>query len=119
MYWSGWRGDKIRRANLDGSQIEIIVSEVDRVRDFEVDESEGKLYWASDRGVLRANLDGSQVETLFTENSMGLALDLGAGKIYWTEWVVYERVRRANLDGSQIETLVSVSGWPKDIALGP
>ena len=118
MYWGGWRGEEISRSDLDGSQVEIIVTGVDRVRDLEVDESWGKLYWASDTGVQRANLDGSQVETLFSENSMGIALDLGGGKIYWTEWIE-ERIRRANLDGSQVQTIVTGLEWPRDIALAP
>ena len=118
MYWGGWRGDKIRRANLDGSQVEIIISGLDYVHDFAIDESGGKLYWAEGVGVRRANLDGSQVETLFTVNTNGIALDLGAGKIYWTAWIS-DRIRRANLDGSQVETLVTGLDWPRDIALGP
>ena len=68
--------------------------------------------------IQRANLDGTQVETLFSVHTMGLALDLGAGKIYWTEWID-DGIQRANLDGSQVETIVVGLGWPKDIALGP
>ena len=109
--------EQVWRANLDGSQVEVIVR-LNSTRDFEVDESGGKLYWASNGGIGRANLDGSQVETLFTENSFGLALDLGAGKIYWTAWIDDE-IQRANLDGSQVETIVVGLRWPKDIALGP
>ena len=91
---------------------------MNRARDLSVDEAGGKLYWASDAGVQRANLDGSQVEILFSEQSMGLALDLDGGKIYWSEWIE-ERIRRANLDGSQVETIVTGLEWPRDIALSP
>ena len=68
--------------------------------------------------VQRANLDGSQVETLFTQNSMGIALDLAGGKIYWSEWIA-DRIRRANLDGSQVQTIVTGLEWPRDVALSP
>ena len=118
MYWGGWRGEEIRRASLDGSEVETIVAGVDSARDLAVDEGGGKLYWASDDGVQRSNLDGSQVETLFSESSMGIALDLGGGKIYWSEWI-QKRIRRANLDGSQVETIVTGLEWPRDIALSP
>ena len=119
MYWGGWRGEEIRRANLDGSQIETIVTGVEAAQDLAVDEAGGKLYWASRAGVQRANLDGSQVETLFTVSSYGIALDLAAGKIYWSEWQIEERIRRANLDGSQIQTIVTGLEWPQDVALSP
>ena len=118
MFWGGWRREEIKRANLDGSQIEIIVTGTGRVYDLDVDESGGKLYWASGAGILRANLDGSQVETLFTGSTQGVALDLGGGKIYWTEWG-FGSVKRANLDGSQVENLSAKTDFLRDIALGP
>ena len=118
IYWGHWADDSIHRANLDGSQVEKIVSGLDDVYDFDIDESGGKLYWGGSDGIQRANLDGSQVETLVTVNTHGIALDLGAGKIYWTEWI-WDRIQRANFDGSQVETLVTGLDWPTDIALGP
>ena len=118
IYWGHWARDSIHWANLDGSQVEIIVSGLRSVHDFDIDESGGKLYWGGGDGIQRANLDGSQVETLFTVNTNGIALDLGAGKIYWTAWTS-DRIQRANLDGSQVETLVTGLDWPTDIALGP
>ena len=36
----------------------------------------------------------------------GLALDLGGGKIYWSDWGT-DRIQRSNLDGSEIEDLVA------------
>jgi hypothetical protein len=59
---------------------------------------------------MRANLDGTNVQTLvaaggtFTPKQM--KLDLGAGKMYWSDREGM-RVMRANLDGSQIEALVT------------
>ena len=119
MYWSGWRGDKIRRANLDGSQVEIIVSGVDRIYDIDIDEDGDKIYWGGWDGVVRANLDGSEVEYLFGGGgTKGIALDVGGGKIYWTN--SYDgRIIRANFDGSQVETIVSGLDSPQDITLGP
>ena len=118
IYWGHWAEDSIYWANLDGSQVEKIVSGLDDVYDFDIDERGGKLYWGGSDGIQRANLDGSQVETLFTVNTHGIALDLGAGKIYWTAWIS-ERIQRANFDGSQVETLVTGLDWPTDIALSP
>ena len=131
---SGDRGDKIRRANLDGSNIETLVLTENRMSDIILDSTEGKIYWAdtksypNNEGKIRhANLDGSNIETLFTvlDNYLhGLALDVDGGKIYWTEIFVsrfgnYSKIQRANLDGSSIETLVKIDNTPglSDLAL--
>ena len=131
---SGDRGDKIRRANLDGSNIETLVLTENRISDIILDSTEGKMYWADTKNfpnnehkIRRANLDGSNIETLFTvlDNYLhGLALDVDGGKIYWTEIFVssfgnYSKIQRANLDGSSIETLVKINNTPglSDLAL--
>jgi DNA-binding beta-propeller fold protein YncE len=70
----------------------------------------GKIYWmeraAPPAGeVRRANLDGTGMETLVTglgDQAFDVALDLGAGKMYWVERFP-SSIRRANLDGSGIE----------------
>jgi len=76
----------------------------------------------SDSGIFRANIDGTNKEELIAndlrvDNPRGIALDLVAGKIYWTE-VNYNGIYRANLDGTGIEDLVT-SGVenPASIAL--
>ena len=70
MYWSDDIGQTIKRANLDGSNIEILIRTPGRVGAFTVDLTELKMYWFSDsrRGevrtgkIQRANFDGSQIE---------------------------------------------------------
>ena len=128
------RGHKIRRANLDGSNIEtLILIGNAAISDIILDSTGGKIYWSDcnwvskERKVQRANLDGSNLETLVTELDncpRALALDLDGGKIYWTEIFVsrfgnYSKIQRANLDGSSIETLVKIDNTPglSDLAL--
>ena len=48
----------------------------------------------------------------------GLELDLGAGKMYWTDPIGFD-IQRANLDGSNVETLIPSGIYPHDIALDP
>ena len=107
-----------------------------------LDVAGGKMYWTDsgtggpnsleDDKIQRANLDGSNVETLLTfQNQLrvprGIALDVAAGKMYWTD-IVRDRIRRANLDGTEAEDLVltrTIAGQslggpattPRDIAL--
>ena len=71
-----------------------------------------KIYWVTTNEVQRANVDGSYVETLVTVTGTGLtnlediALDMGGGKMYWTDrWG--NKIQRANLDGSNVEDLVT------------
>ena len=124
LYWTGWSISRytIQRANLDGSQVETLVSSgfYDRVKSLAVDPTGDKLYWVIDDGygersaIQRANLDGSQQEilvALWDEQSIkSLAVDPTRGKLYWTV-SDYESgrdaIQRANLDGSQVETLLS------------
>ncbi len=122
MYWTDSVTDKIQRANLDGSNVEDLVtaglSDPDGIA---LDVAGGKIYWTdtlTDK-IQRANLDGTNVEDLVTEvkRPPSIALDINGGKMYWTDWEV-NKIQRANLDGSNIEDLVTEGlGNPDGIAL--
>ena len=134
MYWTdsvlvefGQSGrDKIQRANLDGSQVEdLVTTGLRSPNGIALDVNRGKMYW-TDSGtdkIQRANLDGSGVEDLVTTGLTapnGIALDPGAGKMYWTDSRA-NKIQRANLDGSQVEDVVTTErapvGGPQGIAL--
>ena len=122
MYWIDEGTNKIRRANLDGSQVEDVLARLPDPYGIAMDVAAGKIYWTdqeTDR-IQRANLDGSEVEDIVTSGlagPAGTALDVTAGKIYWTD-IFSEAIKRANLDGSEVEVLVT-SGldYPYGIAL--
>ena len=125
LYWSDWGTDKIQRADLDGSNVQDLVSGagLNGPDGLSLDLSGGKIYWA-DAGtnkIQRANLDGSGVEDLVTGLGIpyGLALDVSGGKMYWTNRQT-NKIQRANLDGSGSEDLVT-SGltFPGALALHP
>jgi len=93
----------------------------------------GKIYWTDsgtggdnplqDDKIQRANLDGSNVETLLTyENFLrvprGIALDVAAGKMYWTD-IVRDRIRRANLDGTEPEDILNTRTFGGQSLAGP
>ena len=111
LYWTDADGDRIQRANLDGSGVEDMVdSGLVNPRGLAVDQAAGKLYWTdygSDR-IQRSNLDGSEVEDLVTglQTPLSLALDTAAGKLYWTDSGA-DKIQRSNLDGSEVEDLVT------------
>ena len=57
---------QIWRANLDGSSLEVIVSDLQRPRDVALDLADGRIYWVDEEaGLLQgANLDGTDVQTV-------------------------------------------------------
>ena len=115
--------NKIQRANLDGSEVEDLVTGLNNPSDLAVDTVGGKIYWtdggnpfAETVGKLqRANIDGSEVEDLPTREGLrefphGIAVDGREGKIYWSGLTfsatdASARIQRANLDGSDAEDI--------------
>ena len=69
MYWTDRGNEWIQRANLDGSEVEgLVTSGLDSPYGIALDVAAGKMYW-TDAGtdkIQRANLDGSVVEDLVT-----------------------------------------------------
>jgi hypothetical protein len=116
IYWIDTVSASIRRANVDGTDAENIVSGLHDPRSIAIDGLNSKLYWTELKDGLgeirRANLDGSNIETLITPADVGqvyfspaaMDLDLINGKLYCGEFEA-GRIYRANLDGSGIESL--------------
>jgi DNA-binding beta-propeller fold protein YncE len=133
VYWTDFGSSfsaEIRRANLDGTSQEVLVSGLgnNAPSTIALDLLGGKMYWAQDVGVgldniRRANLDGTGVEDVVAGLDTvinTLVLDVSGNKMYWTGWndVPDNRIRRANLDGSGVETLVDASViYPVGLAL--
>ena len=132
MYWThtDWNSDtqefmngKIQRANLDGSNVEdLITSGLLVPWGIALDVSGGKMYWTdleTDK-IQRSNLDGSDVQDLVTQGAsrpLGIALDVVGGKMYWTDYGT-DKIQRSNLDGSDVEDLVTQGlQLPTSIAL--
>ena len=66
IYWTEL--GKIRRANLDGSAIEDILTEIPPVPGIALDLRNRKIYWSENftAKIRRANLDGSNIENIVT-----------------------------------------------------
>lgn len=134
MYWTDFSNSQlhIRRANLDGSEIEILIvgsapgsSDLFSPGSISLDVTGGKMYWTerwllegtSFRGgaIRRANLNGTNAETLFfdlsptADSPKALAVHSQAGKLYWSNQshTGGGHLRRCNLDGSGMETFFS------------
>src|SRR5271170_2019787 len=124
LYWTNMGNPKandgsIFRSDLDGLNMTTIVPPGGTFtpKQLQIDKPNDKLYWSDREGmrVMRANLDGSGIETLVDTSKgdprpgadpakwcVGVAIDVGAGKLYWTQKggdnAGEGRILRANLD---------------------
>ena len=84
MYWTDIGSSKIQRANLDGSEVENLVTTpaVFTPIGIALDVAVGHMYWTestlADFMILRADLDGTNIELLVTHlvSPSGIALDI-------------------------------------------
>ncbi len=130
IYWSAANSDsqgEILRANLDGSDVETVVTGAGKPATIAIDVAGGKVYWTDYAFdvVRRANLDGTGVEDLFVVganlNPGGITLDLRTGKVYWGQDVsgppYVGKIMRMNLDGSDPEDVAVNLGMVTSLVL--
>ena len=122
MYWTektDAQTGRIRRANLDGTNVELIKDFGDVPRGMTVDPMNRKIYLTTTTGkIQRMNLNGSGFNRNFIKDLEApeeIAIDIAGSKLYWTE---AGHLRRANLKGDNIEDVVLYAGAPSDIAFG-
>ncbi|XP_078453259.1 low-density lipoprotein receptor-related protein 6-like [Lampetra planeri] len=124
VYWTDDNAQTIRRARLDGSASEVLVSlEIEHPDGIAVDWVARNLYW-TDTGTDRievARLDGSSRRVLVSDGldePRAIVLDPMAGYMYWSDWGEMPKIERAYLDGTERSVLVNTSlGWPNGLAL--
>jgi DNA-binding beta-propeller fold protein YncE len=118
IYWA--TRDNIQRANLDGTNVQDVVTGLDEPENIAVDVSGGKIYWSIEYGdrIQRANLDGTHVQDVVTglHSPYGIALDVPGSQIYWMEEDDH-RIQRANLDGTNVQDVVTGLDEPENIAI--
>src|SRR5271170_3418789 len=107
IYWTNMgnpsaNDGSIERSDLDGKNIMTVVpvGDTHTPKQLQLDKTNGKIYWSDREGmrVMRVNLDGSGLETVVDTSQgdtrpgkdvkkwcVGMALDVKAGKIYWTQ----------------------------------
>ena len=105
IYWT--QSDKVVRADLDGANLEVLWEQGSiGLKGIGVDGAGEKLYFLeqSNDVLWSANLDGSGRTSLLTldSNPWDIDVDIGAGKIYWTQ---SDKVLRSDLDGANLEVL--------------
>lgn len=112
IYWTDYGNGMIRRANLDGSAVESLITTAALPSGLALDVAAGKMYWA-DAGlheIRRADFDGSNEQIVMSGAGIGVpvavAVDGSGGQVYWTD-IKQQVINRANFDGTGFETVVS------------
>ncbi len=126
IYWTektSQKTGKIQRANLNGSNVELVRSIKRPQRGIAIDTTHDKLYTINSWGkIQRLNFDGSNFENNFItglNSPKNIVLDVDGGKLYWTEKTSNGtgKIQRANLNGSNVELVKSLSRVPRGIAI--
>ena len=108
----------LRRANLDGTDIQLVKELTSAPHGIAVDAVNQKLYLTNSWGkIQRLNVDGSNFQpNLITdlESPKGIAVDEVNRKLYWTE---NGGIRCANLNGETIQNVVTGLRAPASIVL--
>jgi hypothetical protein len=130
IYWINAYNDSIRRVNLDGTNASIVVPLTDTIGDIanesvEIDPLNRKIYWTQlyEDLIQRANFDGTGVETIHVtagggQSPQGLALDLGASRMYWI--ANNGQLWRSDLDGgNRVQVIDFGSHGPQGLVVDP
>ncbi|MEX1019347.1 MAG: hypothetical protein WDZ49_06790 [Litorilinea sp.] len=130
MYWIDrgsvylLRGLEVWRANLDGSEPEMVIDDTAGFGQFEeltIDPTSGKLFVVNDDVILWANLDGSEAE-VFATAAGGVnptlscpTVDATNGKVYWLQdgGSQDNAIYWANLDGTNPEPVIPLASFPE------
>jgi len=110
IFWVDSLSAKAQRANLDGTNVEDVVTGLNDPLEIAIDSTNKKVYWSipSLGKIQRANLNGTNVEDIVTGTTEpgDIALDVNGGKMYWTDFTSPD-IRRADLDGSNEEVVIT------------
>ena len=125
LYWTertGERTGRIRRANLNGTNVQLVKNLTSVPHSLALDATNGKVYVTNAWGkVQRLNVDGSNFQpNLITglDTPRNLVVDVASSKVYWTETTeVSGRIRRANLDGSSVQNVATGLAAPLSLAV--
>ncbi|KAL8607394.1 hypothetical protein ACOMHN_024419 [Nucella lapillus] len=113
VYWTDAAAGIIRKASLNGSDAQDVLSGLGSPEGIAIDPVSRVLYYTDSRldVVGAALLDGSYRKTLFNTdmvNPRAIVLDTNRGKIYWTDWNRNKpQIESSNMDGTDRRVLVS------------
>ena len=120
MYWVDSSQNAVLRANLDGTDSEVIVDELSAPFGISIDPVHEYIFWSDNitNSIYRANLEGQNVLTIITGlvTPNHLAVDTIHEKIYWSDRGT-GKVQRANLNGSNVENIITGLASPRGVGV--
>ncbi len=117
MYWTDSVMKTVARANLDGTEVEWLLSDFPSTVRLALDSARGHMYLNGSGGIWRADFDGASPVYLgytdlvtFGSYLPSIALDLTGEKMYFNANSSWD-IHRANLDGTGREPVLKKSPW--------
>lgn len=114
VYWSDVTDDNIKRADLDGSNVETVIDMgLTSATDAFVSGGAGHLFWTDQAAgtVKRADLDGSNIQTIASGQNSPIGVFVSGQVVYWAE-NSGRRIKKSALDGSGASTVKTTSSSP-------
>jgi hypothetical protein len=119
LYWTDINLHAIKRSNVDGSNVETIVSVVQDYAYISASQTQNKIYYtigSPTPQLWSADFSGTNQQLLATFDSAnytrGLAVNDTNSKVYWSSFDGYSslngKIRSANLNGSGVSDLISL-----------
>lgn len=106
IYWSDGQRDRIMRADVDGSNRELVVPYVEFIRGLAINEEDGILYYGLEQEIMALDLTTFEssvlVQNIYPQN---VYFDQNDNKVCW--WQSDRRVRCVDLDGSNLSIFAS------------
>ena len=116
VYWVARDQYVLRRANLNGSNVEVVLTGLSDPTGLAIDQTNNKMYIGEYGHISSANLDGSGKTTLISAGSpYGIAVD--STYIFWADYASY-CIGRALLNGTSPQT-AGVANQPYGMAVEP
>lgn len=121
IYWVGVSDNKVRKANYDGTNQQVIHTASSGLIDIALDLTRGRLHvteYNSDR-ILRMNLDGSGVVSLpVPEHPAGIAIDTTNERLYVASFAT-SAIIISDLDGQITASVATMASGPYGIDFDP
>jgi sugar lactone lactonase YvrE len=121
LYFTDRYANNIKRANLDGNDVEIVVKDTEYPVDLLIDFESRTLYWTAREvgGVYRVNMDkkdidGGSLSPIITGVSapIGITMDPNKRRLYYTEVLVSEAsgaIWESDMDGSNAKKIATTA----------
>ncbi len=110
IYWSQNGTHPVARANLDGSELEAIVTNaLDDPLGIVVDPTDGRVYWTDKKFLRSSNQYGTDIRVVYegTSNLRDLALIPSEGLLFFSQGSYIARVAT---NGSSYQTIINLGG---------